>query len=627
MYTSSRNIFFLCTHKVENVYSGSRELPKTLPKKPGESIYIHPTVINNFIHKYLPKIEFPFVLVSGDSDLTVPDDIQMESKIILDNVYLICWYSQNCTRICDKLKMIPIGLDFHTLSERDYLWGEKRSVELQEGDIIRNNDLQSNMAYANFHLKMNTRYVNDRRDCINNVPKELVFYESSQIKRIDSWNNMKKYKYVLSPHGSGLDCHRTWEALALGCIPIIKTSPLDDLFTDLPVLIVKNWSDVTVDLLDNCPIKNTHTHEKLYLNYWNNLMNGHRSDVSDEIFIFMRQYYIFSCKDFKCTDPLINMAMKYGMHNNTIKKNGNIDMIYCGLDTSLNELLDISVKCNNFIITFNGDILDSTDWESIQELSDTSKIYKRKVKYTHVEIPSKMLITGCVKDVANTWKNTSIYVDKILNTYSDYFILIIESNSSDNTVNIISKWCEKDPLRRRIYSLGNLNIRGRSERIGFCRNFGLGLLKYEDMLYKYKYLTILDLDSSLQIDDNYHQQISSCFEYENWDAMTSNRRGRYYDIWALRCKNMGMTYDCLSKVFTQVDRDIHVHSFQRIIPETSNLISCDSAFGCMAIYKISSIIDRSYDGSTTCEHISFNRGLKIFINPKLISGYTPDHCN
>jgi hypothetical protein len=58
-----------------------------------------------------------------------------------------------------------------------------------------------------------------------------------------SFTNQIKYAFVISPHGNGLDCHRTWEALCLGCIVIVKKSPIDTLYTDLPVLIIDNWSD------------------------------------------------------------------------------------------------------------------------------------------------------------------------------------------------------------------------------------------------------------------------------------------------------------------------------------------------------------------------------------------------
>ena len=43
---------------------------------------------------------------------------------------------------------------------------------------------------------------------------------------------------------------RTWEALSLGTIPIVKRSgPFDEVYMDLPVLLVDSWEDVNVELL------------------------------------------------------------------------------------------------------------------------------------------------------------------------------------------------------------------------------------------------------------------------------------------------------------------------------------------------------------------------------------------
>ena len=82
------------------------------------------------------------------------------------------------------------------------------------------------------------------------------------------------FAFVLSPHGNGLDCHRTWEAIALGCIPVVKTSPLDRLFSGLPVLIVNSWSDLNESLLSETvdrfqdTIVPSELPEKLKLDYW-----------------------------------------------------------------------------------------------------------------------------------------------------------------------------------------------------------------------------------------------------------------------------------------------------------------------------------------------------------------------
>jgi hypothetical protein len=56
-------------------------------------------------------------------------------------------------------------------------------------------------------------------------------------------NILSDTKFVLSPPGNGPDCHRTWEAIYLGAIPIVKRNfwPFESI--DLPVLIVDHWED------------------------------------------------------------------------------------------------------------------------------------------------------------------------------------------------------------------------------------------------------------------------------------------------------------------------------------------------------------------------------------------------
>jgi hypothetical protein len=86
---------------------------------------------------------------------------------------------------------------------------------------------------------------------VEKIVKDVIFYEPSHLKRYDSWKKQSEYAFVVSPHGNGLDCHRTWEALCLGCIVIVKTSPIDSLYEDLPVLIVKDWSEINQSLLND----------------------------------------------------------------------------------------------------------------------------------------------------------------------------------------------------------------------------------------------------------------------------------------------------------------------------------------------------------------------------------------
>ena len=158
--------------------------------------------------------------------------------------------------------------------------GDKLTQNEQEKmlkDIISNSKpfYKRNLkAYSNFHFNSNRS--KDRSDAINKIPKDLVYYEPNMITRKESWEKQIKFAFVISPHGRGFDCHRTWEALILGCIPIVKTSILDTLYDNLPVLIVKDWSDVTYDLLNETVymFKNKKfNYNKLSLKYWKNIIN------------------------------------------------------------------------------------------------------------------------------------------------------------------------------------------------------------------------------------------------------------------------------------------------------------------------------------------------------------------
>ena len=60
---------------------------------------------------------------------------------------------------------------------------------------------------------------------------------------------MKKYsehRFVLSPIGNGLDCHRTWEIFLVGSIVITESSPLDEMYikNNLPVIILNKFDDL-----------------------------------------------------------------------------------------------------------------------------------------------------------------------------------------------------------------------------------------------------------------------------------------------------------------------------------------------------------------------------------------------
>jgi hypothetical protein len=225
---------------------------------PNTTLYVNSSAIPHFRAARLPRIKVPFVLVSGDCDETVPYEIftsEADCAAFLEDARLLAWFCQNSLLKHPKVQCIPIGMDYHTLSvNARHSWGPQQTPEQQERILTllakrAEGKPRQLKAYSNFHFSMNTKLAQDRRDCIAQVPQTLVFYEPKPCQRFESWLHQLDYAFVLSPHGGGLDCHRTWEALALGCYPIVRTSGIDGLFEGLPVLIVGSWSDVTEERL------------------------------------------------------------------------------------------------------------------------------------------------------------------------------------------------------------------------------------------------------------------------------------------------------------------------------------------------------------------------------------------
>lgn len=84
-------------------------------------------------------------------------------------------------------------------------------------------------------------------------------------------DDLHRSKFVFSPTGKGLDCYRTWEALLMGAIPIVKSCSIDAVYEDLPVLIVQDWHDITPEFLEEqyrIISARTYNRKKLFIDYW-----------------------------------------------------------------------------------------------------------------------------------------------------------------------------------------------------------------------------------------------------------------------------------------------------------------------------------------------------------------------
>ena len=255
--------------------------------KPYSSIYICTYALDKFVNTILPKIKVPIILVTGYSDDSIPYAHQEAFQKIIESEYVIHWFSQNCLINHPKITRIPIGIYYHTDIESKEVPGIFLTPVEQERDILNliktsKPFYERNMRiYGTFHFEIGRA---DRMEAFKNIPVHLIDYEPTRTGRLESHTKQINYTFVASPYGNGIDCHRTWEALVLGCIPIIKRgSGLDPIFSNLPVLLVDKWDDVTDTLLNNTvnefKIKfgENILAEELKLKYWIDKINSYKA--------------------------------------------------------------------------------------------------------------------------------------------------------------------------------------------------------------------------------------------------------------------------------------------------------------------------------------------------------------
>ena len=113
-------------------------------------------------------------------------------------------------------------------------------------NILLKQHEKSTLIYMNFNMKTNPV---KRAECYNTfVDKPWVLIESKVLPEL-FYEKLAMSKYVLSPEGTGVDCHRIYESIFFNSIPILKSNDLDSFYKKLPVITVKEWSDITEDFL------------------------------------------------------------------------------------------------------------------------------------------------------------------------------------------------------------------------------------------------------------------------------------------------------------------------------------------------------------------------------------------
>jgi hypothetical protein len=166
-------------------------------------------------------------------------------------------------------------MDYHTMWQTPNFWGiGKQSPVAQEQALLkvlnRAKDFNRRISggYCNWHFQQNR---GDRVECLSEINRSICYFEKYPLPRMTSWSRQADFMFVVSPEGMGIDCHRTWEAILLGCIPVMKKNGISSLFRDLPVIELSRWNEFQPNRLltesQRC-MEEKYDYSSVFLNYW-----------------------------------------------------------------------------------------------------------------------------------------------------------------------------------------------------------------------------------------------------------------------------------------------------------------------------------------------------------------------
>jgi hypothetical protein len=88
------------------------------------------------------------------------------------------------------------------------------------------------------------KYGMNRRKIEYELHKRNIF-NLPFVRKQSYWKALLDHKFIISPEGNGIDCHRHYEALMAGCIPVVEDNPqIREKYAGCPILYTKNYLDI-----------------------------------------------------------------------------------------------------------------------------------------------------------------------------------------------------------------------------------------------------------------------------------------------------------------------------------------------------------------------------------------------
>ncbi len=199
--------------------------------KHGYVIFCEAELVSELETQILSKLDVSITLILGNSDQNHDDSYSyLNANPNIERIF-----AQNLVAEIDGFYPLPIGLENAWHANHGNISSFKRLSKVKL-------DRKSRIMWT-FSIHTN---IAARSEAALDLLRITFADKFGAISSEDHRKLLLVYSFVASPPGNGLDTHRTWEAMYLGCVPIVLRSYMTEYFEKLglPIWVIDTYSEL-----------------------------------------------------------------------------------------------------------------------------------------------------------------------------------------------------------------------------------------------------------------------------------------------------------------------------------------------------------------------------------------------
>jgi hypothetical protein len=184
----------------------------------------------NWLSNHDVELSHSASLYIHNGDLIPHNEVYVFLASRFSNIYSVNWLGD-----ISNVHSIPIGLENQSYIQNGVV------SDFARQKIKPWNDREIDLLIA---FSVSTNLEERKLAFDSGIKCKNVLIQNTFVSPREYRNLVSNSKFVLSPPGNGPDCHRTWEAIYLGAIPIVHSKYWNFPDLSLNVGIVKSWDDL-----------------------------------------------------------------------------------------------------------------------------------------------------------------------------------------------------------------------------------------------------------------------------------------------------------------------------------------------------------------------------------------------